>query len=289
MKLLRSASNPILSANPNNEWENLVVLNPAVIYDEESQEFVMLYRAAGDTIEHFIYLGLATSNDGVHFERKSNQPIFEPIYDGEDGVITPTIAMINYNGLDLTNPVMGSYNIEVVATDSQGLASSTYTFHVNVVTVLENFNSFTDDADFKANFTSLYGFRTAGGSWAASVGSMVTDVDNNVLQVAYGTGTNGIRLCVSRATLEGMGAEYVGIYVKTSAEITGASVFQAFYYNAAGYTSLATYGNITYTDGGTYVYVKVSDLAEDTVSISLLINLVAGNTGTMSIDNLVIK
>lgn len=85
IKLKKSSSNPILKANPKNEWENLVVLNPAVIYDDEKQEFVMLYRAAGDTLEHYIYLGLATSKDGIHFERKSDKPILEPDYDGADG------------------------------------------------------------------------------------------------------------------------------------------------------------------------------------------------------------
>jgi predicted GH43/DUF377 family glycosyl hydrolase len=85
MLLKKSPLNPILSPNPKNEWENLVVLNPAVIYDDAKQEFVMLYRAAGDTIEHYIYLGLATSKDGFHFERQLDHPVLEPDYNGEDG------------------------------------------------------------------------------------------------------------------------------------------------------------------------------------------------------------
>ncbi|MDD3114042.1 MAG: hypothetical protein PHT56_06620 [Candidatus Izemoplasmatales bacterium] len=85
MKLNRSEQNPILSANPKNEWENMVVLNPAVIFDDQRQEFVMLYRAAGDTEKHYIYLGLATSKDGIHFTRQSDKPILEPDYEGADG------------------------------------------------------------------------------------------------------------------------------------------------------------------------------------------------------------
>ena len=85
MKLKKYEHNPILLPNPKNEWENYVVLNPAVIFDETKNEFVMLYRAAGDTLMHYIYLGLATSTDGFHFERKSDQPVLEPTYDGEDG------------------------------------------------------------------------------------------------------------------------------------------------------------------------------------------------------------
>lgn len=85
MKLNKYKNNPILKPNPKNQWENYCVLNPACIYDEKKQEFVMLYRAAGDDIEHYIYLGIAISKDGIHFERRSNQPIFSPIFDGEDG------------------------------------------------------------------------------------------------------------------------------------------------------------------------------------------------------------
>jgi predicted GH43/DUF377 family glycosyl hydrolase len=85
MKLFKHPENPILKPNPANLWESLCVLNPAVIYDDRTAEFVMLYRAAGDTDKHHIYLGLAKSKDGVHFERQSDRPVFEPSYDGADG------------------------------------------------------------------------------------------------------------------------------------------------------------------------------------------------------------
>ena len=38
----------------------------------------MLYRAAGDDMEHLVYLGKAESTDGIHFERVSNEPAFAP-------------------------------------------------------------------------------------------------------------------------------------------------------------------------------------------------------------------
>jgi predicted GH43/DUF377 family glycosyl hydrolase len=85
MKLIKSPSNPILSANPKQAWENLVVLNPGVIFDEKKQEFIMLYRAAGKDKKHLIHLGLATSKDGIHFKRKSNQPVLSPDEDNADG------------------------------------------------------------------------------------------------------------------------------------------------------------------------------------------------------------
>lgn len=76
MKLIKHNENPILKPNPNNAWENLCVLNPAVIYDDEKEEFVMVYRAAGNDVRHEIKMGLATSKDGIHFERKSDNPVF---------------------------------------------------------------------------------------------------------------------------------------------------------------------------------------------------------------------
>lgn len=82
MKLKKYVFNPILKPNPNNEWENLVVCNPAVWYENDT--FYMLYRAAGNDEDHFIYLGLATSKDGFNFERQFNEPVLSPTKDGYD-------------------------------------------------------------------------------------------------------------------------------------------------------------------------------------------------------------
>lgn len=84
MKFNKHPANPILKPNPANEWENFCVLNPAVVYDEARGEFVMLYRAAGDTEMHHIHLGLATSKDGFNFKRQSDKPVFSPSIDGPD-------------------------------------------------------------------------------------------------------------------------------------------------------------------------------------------------------------
>lgn len=82
MKLSKFEGNPILSPLEKNEWESLVTCNPGVIYDNEI--FYMLYRAAGNDPEHVIRLGLATSRDGLHFERASDEPVFGPSLDGPD-------------------------------------------------------------------------------------------------------------------------------------------------------------------------------------------------------------
>ena len=59
MKLTKYANNPILTKNPANQWEELCVLNPAVVFNDEDKTFYMLYRAAGNDAQHYIYLDFA--------------------------------------------------------------------------------------------------------------------------------------------------------------------------------------------------------------------------------------
>jgi len=82
MKLTKSPFNPVLSPNPNNAWESLVTCNPGAWF--ENGLFYLLYRAAGNDIEHTIHLGLATSTDGVSFTRVSDQPVMSPTPDNFD-------------------------------------------------------------------------------------------------------------------------------------------------------------------------------------------------------------
>lgn len=82
MYLKKYEGNPILSPNPENQWENLVTCNPGVIYDDGT--FYMLYRAAGDEPEHVIRFGLAVSTDGFNFQRTNDFPVFSPSQDGPD-------------------------------------------------------------------------------------------------------------------------------------------------------------------------------------------------------------
>ncbi len=84
-KFTKYAENPILSPNPQNDWESACVLNPAVIYDEKQKAFVMVYRAAGFDKQHIIRLGLAKSNDGIHFERSLPDPVFDVDKSDADG------------------------------------------------------------------------------------------------------------------------------------------------------------------------------------------------------------
>ena len=77
--------NPILKAEPKNDWESLCVLNPAVVYDEDLQKFVMVYRCAGNDKRHQIKLGLAMSDDGINFERVLDKPALSADFNDFDG------------------------------------------------------------------------------------------------------------------------------------------------------------------------------------------------------------
>lgn len=99
MKITKYSGNPILKSNISNQWENLCVLNPAVIYDDEQKKFVMLYRAAGDDYEHFIRLGLAVSDDGFHFERVSDKPAMDVDNDDADGGCIEDPRIIKMDGV----------------------------------------------------------------------------------------------------------------------------------------------------------------------------------------------
>lgn len=96
MKLTRYEKNPILSPLADSHWESRCVLNPAVIYDENMKKFVMVYRAGGDDIRHEISMGLATSDDGVHFVRECAEPVFRPNqYEADGGCVEdPRIVKI---------------------------------------------------------------------------------------------------------------------------------------------------------------------------------------------------
>lgn len=99
MKFKKYAGNPILRPNPVNAWEERCVLNPAVVYDEKKQKFVMLYRAAGNDKRHQIRLGLAESFDGVRFERVSDVPVFEGHRDDPDGGCAEDPRLIQMGGI----------------------------------------------------------------------------------------------------------------------------------------------------------------------------------------------
>jgi len=82
MKLKKYINNPILSPTKKNKWEALSVRNPGAWYEKGT--FYLLYCAAGEDKAHVTHFGLATSRDGFHFERVSDQPVLSPSRNGPD-------------------------------------------------------------------------------------------------------------------------------------------------------------------------------------------------------------
>ena len=97
MKLQRFAGNPILSPHPGHPWEDLAVFNPAAWYDQEKGKVFLLYRTAESQPEYKCWFGLATSSDGLHFERFSDEPVLSPSTNGFDAstIQDPRIVKID--------------------------------------------------------------------------------------------------------------------------------------------------------------------------------------------------
>lgn len=97
MKLKRYEGNPILSPNPELEWENSCACNPGAWYD--GSKVYLLYRAGPDNDQHPIYFGLAESTDGQTFTRTSKEPAFGPSNDGFDGGCVEDARIVKYGDI----------------------------------------------------------------------------------------------------------------------------------------------------------------------------------------------
>lgn len=98
MNIVKYRGNPILKPN-GNDWENLCVLNPGVVFDRKTNRFMMLYRAAGDDWNHYIRLGLAVSDDGFHFRRVSDKPAMDVNVDEPDGGCIEDPRIVEIDGV----------------------------------------------------------------------------------------------------------------------------------------------------------------------------------------------
>jgi len=70
---VRTHNKPVLS--PELPWENIAVMCPHVIWDEQDQIFKMWY-CGGEQMEPNA-IGYATSKDGVHWKKYSKNPVFK--------------------------------------------------------------------------------------------------------------------------------------------------------------------------------------------------------------------
>lgn len=77
LSLTRVGSNPILLPRPGVWWESEAVFNPAALYDNGRVH--LLYRAMGS--DGISRIGYASSRDGIHFDERSNEPVYAPTRD----------------------------------------------------------------------------------------------------------------------------------------------------------------------------------------------------------------
>ena len=92
MKLTRHPANPILEPIAGHPWESRNVFNAGVT--NHGDEIVLLYRGQGHEND-ISRLGLATSTDGVHFERRPD-PVFVPETPDEvQGVEDPRLTLLD--------------------------------------------------------------------------------------------------------------------------------------------------------------------------------------------------
>jgi len=80
VRLERALRNPIITPQPNNEWESKATFNPAAIYLENSVH--ILYRAMSD--DNTSVLGYAKSRDGICITERSSSPAYIPREDFEN-------------------------------------------------------------------------------------------------------------------------------------------------------------------------------------------------------------
>lgn len=92
MNLDRYDKNPILTPNPDHEWEKGAVFNcGATIYQNQ---VILLYRAIGNYETYISTFGLATSSDGYNFQTFS-EPVMIPEADYEKfGIEDPRITFL---------------------------------------------------------------------------------------------------------------------------------------------------------------------------------------------------
>ncbi len=75
MRIERCKENPIITPGKY-EWRKITVFNPAVIY--EKGKFYLYERTGGKLRPFKCYIGLLTSDDGIHFTHVGDEPVITP-------------------------------------------------------------------------------------------------------------------------------------------------------------------------------------------------------------------
>jgi hypothetical protein len=85
----KETGGPVLARGEAGAFDDMHIFAPCVAY--EDGEFFMLYPGSQGAVEERVFrLGLATSRDGVRFEKSPSPPVFE-YGDGKHSVLTPAL------------------------------------------------------------------------------------------------------------------------------------------------------------------------------------------------------
>lgn len=84
----KHSANPVLQGGSKGEWDEAGIERPVVLHLGR-EDWRLWYSCAGKGRS----IGLATSKDGVHWEKHPGNPVFEPAEDWEGGYISPTSVL----------------------------------------------------------------------------------------------------------------------------------------------------------------------------------------------------
>jgi sucrose-6-phosphate hydrolase SacC (GH32 family) len=140
--------NPIFTKGNTGQWDQTWVESPAVLYDNTSGEYKMWYNGV-DTANWRIHIGLATSNDGIHWTRYPGNPILSAGNWGSyDDMWLGTPAVIYKGGkyeMWYSSTSTRSYNPPLSKFDTINICYATSTNGINWIKFPGNplFNTYT--------------------------------------------------------------------------------------------------------------------------------------------------
>ena len=92
------SGNPVLDIDESSSWENGAVGHPSVIFD--NNQYIMFYQGSGHGLNPGWQIGMAFSNDGIHWQKYVQNPVI-PLGDSGEWddahVVAPSAILVNGN------------------------------------------------------------------------------------------------------------------------------------------------------------------------------------------------
>lgn len=156
--------------------------------------------------------------------------------------------------------------------------------------MIEDFEGFENDEAFQAATDDpVVGFRIGTGSFVKINGQLVVEDDNKYVQQEFSFqngSVSGIRFKIKKEDIP-LGAKYIAIWVQAD-NLVNVNKFQAFEYRGSQFSEISSMviGSINDLVEGTYIYIPVSALKDDTVEVSLQLNVNPDAQGILKFDNI---